>query len=626
MAKARTGAWLVAGWLLAGGGAAPAWAAPTVSMMLAYRPKQNGIVYSTPTPQEQELCKVERVSGQRHGSGWLLRDSQGRPLRRFFDSRYDGVSKTGIDVWAYYLEGVEVYREADTKFTGVVDEYRWLNAGGMKWGVDVNGDGKIDFWKMISAEEASQEILQAVITNDFDRLKALWITDGDIKALELSAAETTRIRELQKQAQAKFQDTVAKLKLGPQARWERLEATAPQCLPKDQTGMSRDLIKYVRSTILYENSGKHDWMQTGELIQVGMAWRLVDAPSAGVAEGPLTADNPATDPVLQPLLDELRKLDAEPPKGTDAPGSNPAVMQYNLKRATLLQKIIAKVSKSEDREQWIRQLADSLSAAAQTSPDKDRSAYERLLQLEKETVKSNPGSPLAAYVSFREMSADYAGKLINPGPEFTKVQEQWVARLSKFVQEYPNGEDTADALLQLGMVSEFLGKEIEAKKWYQQLAGATAAEKKPLADKAAGALRRLDLEGKPMELAAATLDGKKFDVAALHNKAVVVYYWATWNQQSVGDFARLKLLLNTYGSKGLELICVNLDNGPPEAGSALDRPGVQLFAPGGLDSPLATQYGIMVLPNMFLVGKDGKVVSRTVQLANLEDEIKKLLK
>jgi hypothetical protein len=628
MAKARTGAWLVAGWLLAWGGAAPAWAAPTVAAMLAYRPKQNGVVYSTPTPQEQELCKIEQVSGSGRGSGWLLRDPQGRSLRRFFDSHWvQGTRTSRIDVYSYYLDGVEVYRETDTKYSGAIDEYRWFNASGMKWGVDLNGDGKIDYWKMISAEELSQEILQAVITKDFDRLKALWISDAEIKALELSSAETTRLRELKGQAQAKFQSTVAKLSLSPQARWERLEATAPQCLPKDQTGMSRDLFRYVRSTILYENGGKHDWLQTGELIQVGMAWRLVEAPAPGIPEATTGADPAGSDPAIQPLVEELRKLDADSsPKGTDGPGSNPVILQYNLKRASVLEKIIAKVTKPDDREQWQRQLADSLSAAAQSSPKEDRAAYERLVRLEQEVLKSNPGSPLAAYVTFREMSADYAGKLVGAGPEFSKVQEQWLVRLAKFVQDYPNGEDTADALLQLGMVNEFLGKEIEAKKWYQQLAGSTAADKKPLADKATGALRRLDLEGKPLELSGATLDGKKFDLSLLRNKVVVVYYWASWNQQSVGDFARLKLLLSSYGGKGLDLVCINLDNGPPEAGAAADRPGVQLFGPGGLDSPLATQYGIMVLPNMFLVGKDGKVVSRTVQLANLEDEIKKLLK
>jgi hypothetical protein len=55
-------------------------------------------------------------------------------------------------------------------------------------------------------------------------------------------------------------------------------------------------------------------------------------------------------------------------------------------------------------------------------------------------------------------------------------------------------------------------------------------------------------------------------------------------------------------------------------------PGTHLFLAGGLESPLATQYGILGLPNLFLIGKDGKVVSRTVQITTLETEIQKQLK
>jgi hypothetical protein len=97
----------------------------------------------------------------------------------------------------------------------------------------------------------------------------------------------------------------------------------------------------------------------------------------------------------------------------------------------------------------------------------------------------------------------------------------------------------------------------------------------------------------------------------------------------VADFAVLKQLLDTYGSKGLALVCVNLDNTVEEANAYLQRspaPGIQLFQPGGLESPLATQYGVMVLPNLFLVDKDGKCLTRNIQqVSGLEEEIKKRL-
>src|ERR1700736_3335563 len=184
MAMARLRAGLVTGCVLLWGGAVSVgWAAPpTVSQMLNFHPKQDGVVCSTPSAQEQEACKVELVSGSKPGSsGWLLRDPQGRPLRRFFDSNGD----RQIDVLSYYLDGVEVYRETDSNLNGKIDQYRWLNAGGMKWGIDLDEDDKhrIDTWKQISAEEVSQEVLQAFLTRDVARLQALWISEEEIKHL-----------------------------------------------------------------------------------------------------------------------------------------------------------------------------------------------------------------------------------------------------------------------------------------------------------------------------------------------------------------------------------------------------------------------------------------------------------
>ena len=46
---------------------------------------------------------------------------------------------------------------------------------------------------------------------------------------------------------------------------------------------------------------------------------------------------------------------------------------------------------------------------------------------------------------------------------------------------------------------------------------------------------------------------------------------------------------------------------------------------GGLDGKLARQYGINVLPTTFLLDKQGKVVSHTVQMSSIDDEIQKLL-
>src|SRR5262249_56355268 len=119
---------------------------------------------------------------------------------------------------------------------------------------------------------------------------------------------------------------------------------------------------------------------------------------------------------------------------------------------------------------------------------------------------------------------------------------------------------------------------------------------RPQAAKARGALRRLDLEGNALELAGTTLDGAAYNLGSQRGKVVVVYYWWTWNgQEPVGDFAKLKLLLDAYGPKGLELVTVNLDAAPEAAVAFVKKmttPGTHLHQAGGMDGKLAVDYRI----------------------------------
>src|SRR5262245_7895343 len=260
MAKARMTSGLLAGCLLAWG-AAPALAQPpTVPQMLNFKPRQQGVQISTPTPEEEASCKVDLERGARPGaSGWVLLDGQGRKLRRFFDSNGD----KKIDVWSYYKDGAEVYRETDGKLgnrpgakpgqDSVPTEYRWLNEGGMKWGVDANEDGKIDGWKMISADELAQEVVQAAAAHDFARLRALLISEAEVRALKLPAAETDKLLKALAGAEARFNETLKKLpNLTDKAQFVRVESSAPQCVPAETTGGESDLLKHASRLILFQ--------------------------------------------------------------------------------------------------------------------------------------------------------------------------------------------------------------------------------------------------------------------------------------------------------------------------------------------------------------------------------------
>jgi thiol-disulfide isomerase/thioredoxin len=636
MAKARMRAGLVTGCLVFLAATATAGAAPTVAQMLSFRPKQD-IVCSTPTADEQAKCTVELVKAAR-GSGWMLKSPTGEPLRRYMDTNGDN----NIDVWSYYYRGVEVYREIDSRYTGKVDQYRWFHHAGARWGIDSTGDGKIKSWKVISPEEVSQEALQALIKRDYARLQALMLTEAELKTLDLPAPEADRIRDILRKSQARFQESVSKLTgMNANIRWDHLELALPQCVPGDTNNMHQDLIRYTSALVFYQTGDETKGpieakgLQLGELIQVGSAWRLIDAPVPGSL---VRSDLPGGDTgsvinkEMEGLFRELGDLDKTAPQGNP---NQAELYGYNLKRSNILDKMIAladklgaKEVKPEDREQWVRQVADCLAVAAQNSPASDKSVYQRLVALRDKVAKDQPGGNLAGYVTYCEVMTDYNVRSSKAnGDEANKVQKDLLDKLAKFVQDYPKAENTPDSLMQLAMISELMNEEGQAKKWYEMFCKNYSTH--PQAGKMKGAWDRLELNGKDLALAGATLtSGARFDVKSLHGKVVVVYYWASWNGQCAGDMEKLKNLLTVYAAKGLEVVCVNLDNTPAEAKNFVQgkqAPSTQLYEQGGMTGKLGEQYGIMVLPTMFLVGKDGKVINHAEQMTTVEDNVKKAL-
>jgi thiol-disulfide isomerase/thioredoxin len=355
-----------------------------------------------------------------------------------------------------------------------------------------------------------------------------------------------------------------------------------------------------------------------------------------MTEGPFLGDPPAetptptADPATQKLMEDLAELDKNAPPTPPQPVPTPAVVSYNLKRAGIIEQIVARLSKTSPGETatWVKQLADNLSAADLHSPPDDHSALKRLQALRDQQAQTASGSNLAGYVAYRSLWTEYSPKLA--GKDMAKAQGEWLEKLSGYVQTYPHAEDTASALQQLGMGSEFSGKEEEAKRWYKQLA--VSFPESPLAKWGEGAAARLELVGKPMALTGQTAAGASFNLASLKGKVVAVYYWASYCSTLDDDLAKLKQMHAKLGAKGLEVVTVNLDDQQASAQASLQKtsiPGTHLLQPGadtgGLNGPLGTQYGIIGLPSLFLVGKDGKVISRTLHVSDLEEAIQKAL-
>src|SRR5690606_33099144 len=102
-------------------------------------------------------CSIDAESDGETTS-WVVRSPSGTILRKFQDTNGDNK----VDRWCYFKDGIETYRDIDSDHNGKADQYRWLGTAGTRWGVDDNEDGRIDYWKSISPEEVSAEVIAAL--------------------------------------------------------------------------------------------------------------------------------------------------------------------------------------------------------------------------------------------------------------------------------------------------------------------------------------------------------------------------------------------------------------------------------------------------------------------------------
>ncbi len=602
---------------------------PTVESALKLKPTQQ-VEYDTPAEQAWPDCRMVPIVDEEE-KGWAVVDATGRRLRCFIDSNAD----KAVDRWCYYRGGIEVYRDIDTDFNRKVDAHRWLGTAGSRWAIDKNEDGTIDRWKRISAEEATAELVAAIGTRDQAAFQRLMLSDEELKRLQLGQAARQKLSTKMKQATKAFA-AVCKEEAAPnrETRWLHFSASRPGIIPAGTGGSKRDLLVYENVVAMTETDGEQGFLQVGTLVQAGDCWRLIAAPSFSdeptsavsglffsVEQTPAVAAarNPSEgiSPKLQELLAKLEKLEAQ--LASAKPAESGVLYQ---RQAELLQQLAAASSTTEQKTAWLRQLADNLSAATQSGALAD--GNKRLEKLHAALEEQKLPEDVLAYVRYRGLLAAYSTAMQKPNADYAKIQSDWLANLKTFVETYPTSADAAEALLQIAIAEEFAGNEEEAKKWYQQIA--KSAAKSPQARKAVGAIRRLDSPGKPLAMKARTIDGKTLDLKRLNGRVVLVHYWASWCEPCKADMAIIRDLVAKYGRSGFYAVGINVDNDPQLAVDAIKKARLtwpQIHESGGLESRPATELGILTLPTMLLLDKQGRVVSRNIHISEVETEIKK---
>jgi thiol-disulfide isomerase/thioredoxin len=608
--------------------AATAEAQPTVDYALGLAPFQKNVEYDRVTPEQAKNCtiKMEKEGGV---NAWVVRGPRGEVLRSFADTNADRV----VDRWSYYKDGSEVYRDIDSNHNAKADQARWLGAAGTRWGVDQDENGVLDAWKVISAEEATAEIVEALGSRDAAAFARLLPAKTD---LEKAGIEEPLLSQLTARAAAAAKGfpglAAGQKQIGPGAKWNNMLAPHPGVLPAGSTGYSADLLAYDNVVALVDGDGggKAGQVYVGSLMKTGDVWRPVDLPQLPGANGEI-ADSvgffsprmgergsdggPAESERLKPLLAKLREIE-----GRLSAADPKARGQVAGEQVGVLEQVVAAADESE-KPFWVRQLAETIAAGVQEGMLPDG-----IGKLEALAKSVGGDESLAAFVAFRIASARYAANMQQPGADVGKVQAAWLEELKQFVDTYPKAADAAEAMLQMGISDEFSGEEKAALERYTAIVQAFPDSLS--AKKARGAARRLESVGKQLVLKGTSVDGKPVSLDALRGKPLLVHYWATWCEPCKVDIAQIRELYAKYGPKKFAVVGIALDSDKQQLAKFLAAkpiPWPQLHEAGGLDGRLAEELGVLTLPTMFLLDAEGKVVDRNLVITDLEKKLDSLI-
>ena len=199
-----------------------------------------------------------------------------------------------------------------------------------------------------------------------------------------------------------------------------------------------------------------------------------------------------------------------------------------------------------------------------------------------------------------------------------KDLNDYLAGTKKLVQDHIRlVSDVAEMVEQMGEVDLAAGiyrssGELLAKSDDKDIAG--------YGKKFVGVARRLGLIGNPIKVFGTLLDGTEVNWEDYQGKVVLVDYWATWCGPCIQELPNVLENYKRYHKRGFDVLAISLDGDAPGDRETVKKfitdrkiPWKTLFndkpGTGGWEHPMVNYYGIMGIPSVILVDKQGKVIS-----------------
>jgi len=117
------------------------------------------------------------------------------------------------------------------------------------------------------------------------------------------------------------------------------------------------------------------------------------------------------------------------------------------------------------------------------------------------------------------------------------------------------------------------------------------------------------------------------DLKNLRGKYVLVDFWASWCGPCRKENPNVVAAYSKYHPKGLEIVSISLDNNKNSWIKAIRADGLEWMHVSdlkGWKNAAAAKYGVKLIPQNFLLDKDGKIIARNLRGSALDKRLSEI--
>lgn len=123
----------------------------------------------------------------------------------------------------------------------------------------------------------------------------------------------------------------------------------------------------------------------------------------------------------------------------------------------------------------------------------------------------------------------------------------------------------------------------------------------------------------PVPLVLDGLDGKPLDLASLKGQVVLLNFWATWCEGCRAEIPALNQLQAQFKPGRLQILGINVAEGTPRIAEFMEHIPIRYTVLRDVDSAVLKSWHIRIMPNTFLLDRNGMLRYQLVGEADWHD-------